>query len=208
MTDPYITGEKYCEVYDEPRHQFHLRNAYTNIYEIQLPPENITHFHRHCEDTVYFVIEDAKVEESFREKPTVQTVAPCGGTMSRAHRAEPLIHQVKNVGQGTMHMVGAEALERPPVRAAHPLSLSDHTMSWESKRFRVYDINSASDSVTLDYAVYGLIVSFNPVAATIGSTASTGRTTVKLEAGGFIWVEPGAQISFDVPFHGIFAEWI
>jgi hypothetical protein len=208
MSDPYLTGEKYCEVYDEPRHQFHVRNAFTNIYEIQLPPDNKTHFHRHCEDTVYFVITDVDVEESFQNKPTIQTVAPCGGTMSRAHRTESLIHQVKNVGPGTMHMVGAEALERPPVRAAQPIAHRDHTMSWESNRFRVYEVNAQTFAQPTDYAVYGLLVTFKSTTATISASKTQGSATIKLAPGGFIWIEPSTQISFNEAFRGIFAEWI
>lgn len=208
MADPYITGEKYCEVYDEPRHQFHVRNAYTNIYEIQLPPNNLTRFHRHCEDTVYFVIADADVEESFQDKPTIKTVAPCGGTMNRAHSAEPLIHQVKNVGSHTMHMVGAEALQRPPAGADQTLSLPGHKVSWESERFRVYDVNLVSNDQSLSYSAYGLLVTFEASVATIRSPEVEGSATVRLAPGGFVWIEPEAQISFCKPFHGIFAQWI
>ena len=34
MTDKDTDGKDYCEVYDEPRHQFHLCNEFTNLYEI------------------------------------------------------------------------------------------------------------------------------------------------------------------------------
>ena len=203
MSDPYLSGEKYCEVYDEPRHQFHLRNEFTNIYEIELPPGNVTQYHRHSEDTVYFVIADADIEQSFLDQPTIQMVASCGGTLSREHHQEPLIHQVRNVGAGTMHMVGAEALARAPTSA--PISARNHELLWESDRFRVYDVDSQIARDTCD--TYGLLVSFDATTLNIAGGQNAGTATFKLSAGGFVWMEPSVTIDFGATFRGIFAQW-
>ncbi len=207
MSDPYLTGEKYCPVYDEPRHRFHLRNAYTNVYEIELPPERRTYFHRHCQDTVYFVIADAAIEESFQDKPSILTTATSGGTLCRRHYGDPLIHQVKNIGGEVMHMVGAEALEQPPVRASAPVVASGHTPSWESERFRVYDVAGLPDPAPVTYEVFGLIVALEPGTVRVGGAQTDCLAAVHLKPGAFIWVEPKATIIPDVGFRGIFAEW-
>ncbi|MFT4562165.1 MAG: hypothetical protein ACI9BW_001909 [Gammaproteobacteria bacterium] len=208
MTDPNQTIGPYCEVYDEPRHRFHIRNRYVNAYDILLPPENITKFHRHCEDTVYFVIADAEVEESFHDKATIRTVAPCGGTLDRAHRDEPLIHQVKNVGGAVMHMVGAEALERPRVENAAPITLSGHPQLWESERFCVYELVSEKNSQCTINDVYGLLVSLDSGVVQLGNSNRAGLATTRLHPGGFIWLEPEASIKIGDNFRGFFAQWL
>ncbi len=208
MTDNNTAGKDYCEVYDEPRHQFHLRNEFTNLYEIQLPPDCFTQFHRHSEDTVYFVIADANVEESFLNKPSVLTTAQFGGTLCRLHHADPLIHQVKNIGGDVMHMVGAEALQRPPVRSQNPLSDSGHTLSWGSDRFRVYDVDAPDATQSVTYTIYGLLVALAASTITIADVTGSGLATVRLAPGSFIWIEPPFTIQFGRSFRGIFAEWI
>ncbi|MDA0824084.1 MAG: hypothetical protein O3C28_16930 [Proteobacteria bacterium] len=208
MTNTNQPGGEYCEVYDEPRHRFHIRNAYVNAYDIQLPSENITRFHRHCEDTVYFVIADAEVEESFHDKATIRTVAPCGGTLDRAHRIEPLIHQVKNIGAGVMHMVGAEALKRPPVRNADSVSIPTHTQLWASKRFRVYEVAVDDNSQNITYEVYGLLVSLDSCVVQLGNLRGAGVATTRLHPGGFIWIEPPLTVNISGSFRGFFAQWI
>ncbi|MFT4581753.1 MAG: hypothetical protein ACI915_004278 [Gammaproteobacteria bacterium] len=208
MTDTNQPKGTYCEVYDEPRHRFHIRNPYVNAYDIQLPTQNITEFHRHCEDTVYFVIADAQVEESFHDKATIRTVAPCGGTLDRAHRDEPLIHQVKNVGGGVMHMVGAEALKRPPVGNVASISNPSHTELWESKRFRVYKVAADESSESIIYDGYGLLVSLDSCVVQLGSSDGAGVATTRLHPGGFIWIEPQLSVKIGGNFRGFFAQWI
>lgn len=208
MSKPYIVGQDYCEVYTEPRHQFHLRNAYTNLYEIELPQDSFTQFHRHCEDTVYFVIADADVEESFLDKPSKLTSAAFGGTMCRSHHDVPLIHQVKNIGGNVMHMVGAEALQRPPVCATDPLHAEGHTQSWDSSRFRVYEVQALQDPSEITYAIYGLLVALVSTVVTVAGKNGSGLATVRLSPGSFFWIEPPFTLQLDPSFRGIFAEWI
>lgn len=208
MADNDSAGKNYCEVYDEPRHQFHLRNEFTNLYEIQLPPNCFTRFHRHSEDTIYFVIADANVEESFLEKPSVLTTAQFGGTLCRLHHDTPLIHQVKNIGGDLMHMVGAEALQRPPVLSPNPISSPGHMLSWDSGRFRVYEVDAPDAGQSVTYTIFGLLVALAASTVTVMNVTGSGLATVHLAPGSFIWVEPPFTIQFDRFFRGIFTEWI
>ena len=206
MAKTFIAGKDYCEVYVEPRHRFHLRNAYTNIYEIELPQDCFTEFHRHTEDTVYFVIADANVEESFLDKPSKLTTASFGGTLCRSHRDEHLIHQVKNIGGNVMHLVGAEALQRAPTVAATPLGAKGFTQAWDSSRFRVYEVQAETDPSPITFAIYGLLVTL--VETTVTVMGASGSATVRLAPGCFIWIEPPYTLRLGRSFRGLFAEWI
>lgn len=208
MTNHAESAPPVCAVYDEPRHRFRLRNRWTNVYEIELPRDEQTLFHRHCEDTVYFVVADAEVRETFPDKPAVITTATAGGTLCRAHKDEPLVHQVRNVGRGRMHMLGAEALARPPAAATAMPELVAHTLKTDSGRFRVFDVSVGEEAITLRYDVFGLLVTF--VECTLGSASggSTGGISVGIRPGGFMWLEPAAEVTLPAAFRGIFAQWI
>ena len=208
MTNRSEPAPPVCAVYDEPKHRFRLRNQWTNVYEIELPRDEQTLFHRHNEDTVYFVVADAEVRESFPDKPAIITTASAGGTLCRAHKDDPLVHQVRNVGQGTVHMLGAEALARPPASAATNPDLPAHTLKTESGRFRVFDVSVGEEAVTLHYDVFGLLVTF--VECTLGSASRgpNGGISVGIRPGGFMWLEPPAEVTLPAAFRGIFAQWI
>lgn len=208
MTQTPTDSPNYCEVYDEPQHRFHCRNAYTNIYEIELAPQRETVFHRHCEDTVYFVIADTKVRESFHDKPSILTQAQAGGTMCRAHKDEHLIHQVQNVGDANMHLIGAEALARPAQIATEAMDISAHKLAWESGRFRTYDVASGSQATAIEYRVHGLLVALGENDIGVHSAAGGGRANVCLKPGAYLWVEPPYCVELPANFRGIFAEWI
>lgn len=208
MSNHPASARDVCEVYAEPRHRFRLRNAWTNVYEIELPSNEQTLFHRHSEDTVYFVIADAEVRESFPDKPAIITTARAGGTLCRAHKREPLVHQVRNVGSGQMHMLGAEAIARPPAGATAQPTIPAHTLANETARFRVFDVALDAHSMNVRYEVYGILVTF--AECTLGNVTggADGTFSIGIAPGGFVWVEPSVGISLPAGFRGIFAQWI
>lgn len=208
MKTPAASTQEICEVYAEPRHRFRLRNAWTNVYEIELSSNEETLFHRHSEDTVYFVIADAEVRESFPEKPAITTTARAGGTLCRAHKHEPLVHQVRNISDGRMHLLGAEAIARPPARATATPSLGAHTLASESGRFRIFDVAVGEHAADVRYEVYGILVTFTECTLGTMGTGADGTLSAGIAPGGFVWVEPSVGIILPAGFHGIFAQWI
>lgn len=208
MTNSPASMHNVCDVYAEPRHRFRLRNAWTNVYEIELPSNEETLYHRHTEDTVYFVIADAEVRESFPDKPAIMTTARAGGTLCRAHKQEPLVHQVRNVGSGRMHLLGAEAIARPPASATAAPTLCAHTLASESGRFRVFDVAVGEHAASVDYEVYGILVTFTECTLGKAGTGADGTFSVGIAPGGFVWVEPSVALILPSDFRGIFAQWI
>lgn len=208
MKNPPPAASEVCEVYAEPRHRFRLRNTWTNIYEIELPADAETLVHRHSEDTVYFVIADAEVRETFPDKPAITTTARAGGTLCRAHKHEPLVHQVHNIGSERMHLLGAEALARPPAGTTTLPALPAHTPSSETGRFRVFDVATGEHPVPVHYAVYGVLVTLAECTLGTAGKGTDATLSVGIAPGGFVWVEPAVGIILPVDFRGIFAQWI
>ncbi len=101
--------DAYVEVRDEPRHRRRFENAFVRVYDVLVPPGELTLYHRHVEDTLYVSILEATVrDQTFGAAERRTGSVPAGISVCRPHRSEPLIHQVENVGEGDMRMIGAE----------------------------------------------------------------------------------------------------
>ena len=118
--------EGWVEVRDEPRHRRRFEDEHIRMYDVLVAPGDTTLFHRHTEDTLYISINDARVQDRTWGSEEARTGdAPAGLCLCRPHRARPLIHQVTNVGDGPMRMIGAEIKASPPLRRGSPLDERD-----------------------------------------------------------------------------------
>lgn len=207
MSEPGSSAENYLEVYDDPLHRVQFCNEFALVYTVQIPRGAHTHWHRHTQDTVYFAIRDAQVQETLPGQQAHLTHAVCGTAVSRPHREKPLIHQVANVGEGLMHMVAAEAHARPPRVQTAALQARGHELAWESPRFRVYQVAGCEPGLEVDYPFYGLLVALEPATVDTRAAARAAWSSTPLEAGGWTWMEPPMRCHLDNRFRGILAEW-
>ena len=99
-------------VRDEPRHRHRFENMYVRAYDVLIPPGDRSLFHSHTEDTAYVALGDAAVSDRLLEPGKERTsLVDKGLCFCRAHREKPLTHQVENVGQTDMRMIGLEFLQ-------------------------------------------------------------------------------------------------
>ena len=207
MSQRGTSADSFVEVYDEPLHRVQFRNAWALIYTVQIPLGVRTWWHRHTEDTVYFAIRDGKVEETLPGQPAFVTQVQCGRAVSRPHREQPLVHQVANVGDQLMHMVAAEAHDRPPVAHSAPLQVPGHELAWESSRFRVYSIAAEDSAIEIACERYGLLIALTGGRADGVDAQAQAVTPGPAAAGDWIWIEPPLTCRLAPGFRGMFAEW-
>jgi hypothetical protein len=198
------SATNYVEVYDEPDHREIFANDYVYAYGVRLPAGNSTLWHRHTQDTVYFSLAATRVREELPEdEPQVRDV-PCGISLSRPHKEQPLIHRVTNASDGGFHMVGAEARARPPT-TPEPLAGAGYEVQLETPRFRVYRIRCHADDTLIAPARYGLLVCARESTVRDGGGAGAAQT---LSTGQVLWFTPDACWYAAPNFDGFFAEWI
>ncbi|MCB1749325.1 MAG: hypothetical protein KDK06_19270, partial [Gammaproteobacteria bacterium] len=125
-------------VYDEPDHKAEIANDFVYAYRVRIVPGAHTLWHRHTEDTVYFALAAARAQEELPAQDAVVTEIPCNVAVSRPHKADPLVHRVTNRGAAEFHMVGAEALARPPGAGAGDAPPPGWTLALETPRFLVW----------------------------------------------------------------------
>lgn len=203
MNSPGLSAEHYVEVYDEPLHRVQWSNDYALVYTVNIPRGALTLWHRHCEDTVYCAIGDVAVAETLPGQSAVTRHSTCGTAVSRAHRAQPLVHQIRNVGDDVVRFVAAEARARPPQVEARPLSAPWHRLDWQGERFRVYQLDSGENGCELSYGFHGLLVALQAVELEIDGASAT-----VMEAGAWRWLTPPARCRTLGPTRAIVIEWL
>lgn len=154
-------ADTWVEVRDEPRHRRRFENDYVRVYDVLIPPGDVTLYHRHTQDTFYVAVNEATVSDTTWGEAEARTgTAPAGTAMCRPHLSRPLIHQVHNVGSGEMRLVGAEIKASPAVTSAAPLEAPGHSLTLERDRLRVYELALAPGEATgeVAYGFSGLTV--------------------------------------------------
>lgn len=197
------SAENYVEVYDEPLHRVQWSNDYALVYTVNIPRRGLTLWHRHCQDTVYCSISNVAVAETLPGQAAVTRHSACGSAMSRAHRTEPLVHQIENVGDEVVRFVAAEARHRPPIVQAQALLAAGHQLDWQAERFRVYQLSITNTAARVDYGFYGLLVALQAMRVEID-----GHATLQLAAGDWYWLAPPLSCHYAQDARGIVIEWL
>lgn len=187
----------YVEVRDEPRHRRRFENGFVRVYDVLIPPGDVTLYHRHTEDTFYVAVNEATVSDrTFGADEARTGTAAAGTSMCRPHRTKPLIHQVHNVGSGEMRLIGAEIKASPVVTSAQPLVAAGHALVLERDPLRVYDLTLEPGSSTgaIEYGFSSLTVFLTTATLLVRSADGTERTTVSAP-GDVVWLPGPAQLT-------------
>ena len=210
MNGTGTSEQDFVEVHDEPRHRFRFTNDVAWVYDVLIPPGDITLYHRHTEDTLYVAIGDAHVCNQALGEEAREGSVDKGTTMVMPHRTEPLIHQVTNKGSENMRLIGAEVLASPAVTSDTPLEAPGLTLAKDKERLRAYRLNLAPGETTglLDCNFSGLLVVLSEGTLEIGGDMPR---IMSLEPGAFIWHDGPVRQSFTncgkTPFEAVLGEW-
>jgi len=187
-----LESADFVEVYDEPQHYHRFENDYCRVYDVRFAPGETSLYHRHDIDTMYVTVNDTKVyDQTYQSEQEQIHDLPCGLSLCRQHGSEPLIHRVRNIGTGLMHMIGAEVKKLPPVVAATELVASHHSKLeplYPSERLRFYKITLEPGESTgeIHYGFSGLTVSLSD--ANIEFADATGsRRVISFAPGSHLW---------------------
>jgi hypothetical protein len=203
-------AQHYVSVHDEPMHRFRFRNDYAFVYDVRIPVEAVTLYHSHDEDSLYVAINGVHCCTQDLGCEPVTNQIDKGTIMVAPFRSKPLIHQVTNIGDAEMRMIGAEILASPPVTAAAPLNAPGVTLLAEKPRIRTYKIDLAPGQTTGD-----LKCDFSGVLIVMAGGCleiADGRTRMmSLAPGDVIWHDGPLTQRFtnlgSVPFEAVLGEW-
>ncbi len=206
-------GESYVHVRDEPRHRRRFENEFLRVYDVLIPPGDTTLYHHHTEDTFYVAVNEASVSDRTwgDDEPRTGT-APAGTLLCRPHRDRPLIHQVSNVGEGPMRLIGAEIKATPPAVTADPLDAPGYELHLERDRLRAYDLRLEPGESTgpITYGFSGLFVMFTVCTLRVEPAEGPPHTNIHAP-GDVIWQDGPFEWTItnvgEAPCHAALGEW-
>jgi quercetin dioxygenase-like cupin family protein len=208
-----MTEEGWVEVRDEPRHRRRFEDDLVRVYDVLIPPGDTTLYHRHTEDTFYVAVNEATVRNRRWEADEARPGrVEAGVAMCMPHRSKPLIHQVQNVGDGEMRLIGAEIRRSPAVTSAEPLTAPGHTLSLDGDPLRVYALalEPGAGTDTIDYGFSSLTV-FLTIATVLVRHPDGSERTLVHAPGDVVWLPSPTTMSItnvgEEPFRAAVGEW-
>jgi hypothetical protein len=206
-------AEEYVEVRDEPRHRRRFENEFVRVYDVLIPPGDTTLYHHHTEDTFYVAVNEATVRDRTWGEGDARTGTATAGTLlCRPHRTRPLIHQVENVGDAEMRLIGAEIRTSPAVTSATALDAPGHALVLERERLRAYalSLDPGESTGDVDYRFSGLTVFLTTATLLVRNPDGTERTMIHAP-GDVVWLPGPARLSLtnvgEEPCRAAVGEW-
>src|SRR5271166_668140 len=111
-TDPVVVP-----VENAPFHLEAFENEYVRFLNVLIPPGKVGAYHRHSIDFAYLILESTdRLEITVLGKPMALVPLKTGQVVFGGYSKAPLVHQVANAGQGSLHVIGIEILDSQPGR--------------------------------------------------------------------------------------------
>lgn len=206
-------ADSYVAVRDEPRHRRRFEDGLIRVYDVLVPPGDTTLYHHHTEDTFYVAVRDATVRDQMwgSDEPRVSPVA-AGMMICRPHRSRPLIHQVTNVGEADMRMIGAEVKMSPPVTTADALEVPGHKLVVEREQLRAYEVALGPGESTgpIEYGFASMLVWLS-IATVLVRPDGGGQRTSVFAPGDVVWQPEPVRFTLtnvgEEPCRAALGEW-
>jgi mannose-6-phosphate isomerase-like protein (cupin superfamily) len=111
-TDPVVVP-----VESAPFHWEVFQNEYVRFLNVLIPPGKVGAYHRHSIDFALLILESTdRLEVTVLDEPMALASLETGQVLFGGYSKAPLIHQVANAGQSSLHAMGIEILDSQPGR--------------------------------------------------------------------------------------------
>jgi len=126
---------------DEPHHKrlTYIRNM--RVFEITVPPGDMTQNHLHDHDMVTVALEESTTRTQRQgEDWTMPATRMLGAAQSAIATGMPYVHRLENVGKTPYRVFAIENLREGKWTTPPPITAPGTTLREESRAFAVYDI--------------------------------------------------------------------
>ena len=207
-----VTAEPPVPIEKEPRHRLKFENPFVRVFDVLIPPGDISLFHIHLHDGLSTRLTDARIRDEALDG-TSEDSALKRGAVSFAYRPRPLTHRVSNIGDTPFRNIFVEILPSSRVSAGNPspAPVAGYTLVLENERVRILRLVLAPGQ-SIDrrtHALRGVRIAISE-GEIVTEVPGEKRRTVKFEPGGLEWRETGASYSFrnvgSAPFEAVEIE--
>ena len=140
------TGQ--VSITEEPRHRIVYQNDRLRIYDVNVPPGEMSLEHRHDYDIATISMTDSaetRTQSPGQAWTSIRPRRPLGDVALTEYTGKPGTHRVENVGKTPYHLFAVENLKTSGWSIAAAAQGLATTMVAEGRAFRVYDVRLASD---------------------------------------------------------------
>jgi len=127
----------------EPRHQIVFQNKNVRIYDVLIPPGDLTLFHTHSLDEVAVVVSGGKGTNEIQGKPPIQFTPIPGAVYFNKAMNAPYTHRLANVGTTPLRIMAVDVLASSASRGV-PAALDTvpgHKLVLENDIVKVYRVS-------------------------------------------------------------------
>ena len=94
----------------DPMHRWLFENQYVRVYDVRIPPGEITAEHRHAFDSVVVYVSGGRVATQVQGQPWGRTETIAAGVRYAADASTPVSHRVRNDGTTEYHVIIVQLL--------------------------------------------------------------------------------------------------
>jgi hypothetical protein len=201
-------------VYEEPYHQLRLTNAHARVMDISIPAGKSTLYHTHAADLVGVSIHDSPTRTVVVGGATTDAQPdPDGLIWYETFGANPVTHEVSNVGTRPTRYIAAEVLAgaAEPAKTA-PADTANHRLELEKEKIFGFRVRLGGGEALTPHVHSGPVLLIGVSGGMVRLAGEGGgERTWQHAPGDFLWVEhggPGAITNIGgAPFEAVELEW-
>jgi hypothetical protein len=188
-----VSGQKYVQVRDEPRHHNVFENEFVRILDVHLGPNDTTGYHLHYTPSVFIRLSNSNTGSQLLGGPNLEG-ANISGTISFDSIAQPRIHRVWNKDTNWFHVIDAELVTKKKPIQLPALKNAALKILFTEELVNGYELDlKGFNAVSLPASARGyLLVSLDAGEATIKINDAVQQRSLK--QGHYNWVDAGKKI--------------
>ncbi len=177
-----------------PYHILPFKNEYAKFIVSRIPPGKIGSWHRHSRDFAFVYAQAPVVEVANLGKPPAKISRKTGEVVFANYSAQPLVHQITNIGEHDFHIMGIELLEGPVGRFTPQDRPPPYVKVMENERLigwrLVLEPQQSADSIVQSAPAARFVVRSGTFVEGYPDKSSH---ELNLSAGDFAWIDSGVS---------------
>jgi hypothetical protein len=179
----------------EPRHRLKFENQFVRVFDVLIPPGDMSLFHIHVHDGLSVPLTDAHLQDETLAGAS-EEITLKRGAVKFAYRPTSLIHRVSNIGRSPFRNIFVEILPSTDVAAnvPSPAAAADYEVVLENERVRILRLRLAPGKTIESRAQARRAVRIAVSGGEIVTEApDKKRSAAKIEPGDIEWQEEGSR---------------
>ena len=181
-------------VREEPRHHPVFQNKYIRLLDVWLPAGDTTLFHIHATPSLFVILSNTVTGSQIKDSAWSNTQSKAGTTWYRSFSPDTLVHRVCNADTVVFHVNDIEILSQYDVTAQGKKPLP-FPVEFENEKAIAYRLTAIADHSPIINKRGPMIAELITGKGIIFHNSTTGQTK-EIEAGKYLYIEPGIAFYF------------